>query len=208
MGSAGFTLADRLGAKSLPCSVPGCARTWISLAGSGKGLKLGGRSAPDPKDPASAMCDPCREKFAGLGDVERSCARPGCTGTWTWPVAAQMTAFATKQPAPTILCAGCETKLAALEDKAIPCSVPGCTRSSVFTKKAQLLAGAPDVEPVSEATRPPRPPRPPGHDVRSLRRCLQEAEEPPGQLRHQRLQAQVDLVDRGADHRLRHRQAQ
>ncbi len=57
-----------------------------------------------------------------------------------------MTAFATKQPAPTILCAGCEAKLAALEDKAIPCSVPGCTRSSVFTKKAQLLAGAPDVD--------------------------------------------------------------
>lgn len=149
MGSLGFTLADRLGAKSLPCSVQGCTRTWISLAGSGKGLKLGGRSAPDPNDPSSAMCDPCRDKFAGLRDAERACARPGCENTWTWPAAAQLKAFATKQPAPTVLCARCEEKLAALEDKPIPCSVPGCTRSSVFTKKAQLLAGAPDVETAS-----------------------------------------------------------
>ena len=106
MGSLGFTLADRLGAKSLPCSVPGCTRTWISLAGSGKGLKLGGRSAPDPNDPASAMCDPCREKFASLRDAERACARPGCDGTWTWSADAQLKAFATKQQPPTVLCAG------------------------------------------------------------------------------------------------------
>src|SRR4051794_17566352 len=146
MGSAGFTLAERLGAKSLPCSVAGCTRTWISLAGAGKGLKLAGRSAPDPADPSSGMCDPCREKFGVLRDVERPCARPGCSGTRTWSAAAQLTAFATKQPAPTGLGAGGEEKLAGLQDKPIPCSVDGCTRSSVFTKRAQLLAGAPDVD--------------------------------------------------------------
>ena len=92
MGSLGFTLADRLGAKSLPCSVHGCTRTWISLAGSGKGLKLGGRAAPDPNDPSSAMCDPCREKFAQPARRgARLRSRPGCDGTWTWPAAAQLT---------------------------------------------------------------------------------------------------------------------
>ena len=145
MGSAGFTLADRLGAKSFPCSVAGCTRTWLSLT-SGKGLKLGGRNAPDPADPTSSMCDLCREKFAKLTSIERRCDRPGCEHTWTWPVAAQLEAFAAKRPPPTMLCGSCEEKLGALEDKAIPCSVDGCTRSSVMSKRAQLLAGAPDTE--------------------------------------------------------------
>jgi hypothetical protein len=158
MGSLGFTLADRLGAKSLPCSVPGCTRTWISMAGAkltlgkngsgknGKGLDLGGRGAAQADDPASSMCDPCREKLAKTRDQERACDRPGCEGKWTWPVSAQMEAFATKRPAPHSLCADCETKLANLEDKPVPCTVPGCTRESVFTRRAQLLAGAPDVD--------------------------------------------------------------
>jgi hypothetical protein len=153
MGSAGFTLAERLGAKSLPCTVPGCSRTWISLAGAGQKLKLGGRSEPDPSDPSSGMCDPCRGRFATLADAERPCERHGCQNTWTWPAAAQLKAFATKQPAPTALCAECEGKLAGLVDKPVPCSVPGCTRTSLFTRRAQLVAGAPDVEPVLEATR-------------------------------------------------------
>src|SRR4029078_10346221 len=85
MGLAGFTLADRLGAKSSPCSVSGCTRTWLSMT-SAKGAKLGGRGAPDPKDPASSMCDPCREAFAKTKDVERPCDRPGCTGTSTSPL--------------------------------------------------------------------------------------------------------------------------
>jgi hypothetical protein len=149
MGSLGFTLADRLGAKSLPCSVPGCTRTWISMAGTskqGKNLNLGGRGAANPSDPASSMCDPCRDKLAKTRDQERACDRPGCTGKWTWSVAAQMEAFATKRTAPQGLCADDEAKLAALEDKPVPCSVTGCTRASVFTRRAQLLAGAPDVD--------------------------------------------------------------
>jgi len=146
MGLAGFTLADRLGAKSSPCSVTGCTRTWLSMT-SAKGAKLGGRGAPDPKDPASSMCDPCREAFAKTKDAERPCDRPGCTGTWTWTVTQQMEAFATKRPAPASLCAEDEARLAELSDKTIPCAVPGCARTSVFTRRAQLLAGAPGVEP-------------------------------------------------------------
>jgi hypothetical protein len=162
MGSLGFTLADRLGAKSLPCSVQGCTRTWISMAGAlapkaknGKGvgdIKLGGRGAASADDPASSMCDPCRDKLAKTRDQERACDRPGCSGTWTWPVAAQMAAFASKRPAPVSLCGDCEQKLSGLEDKPVPCAVEGCTRGSVFTRRAQLLAGAPDVEVVAAAT--------------------------------------------------------
>jgi hypothetical protein len=152
MGLAGFTLADRLGAKSSPCSVPGCSRTWISLA-TAKGAKLGGRGAANPDDPASSMCDPCREAFAKAADVERACDRPGCDGTWTWTVAAQMQAFASKRPAPHGLCAPCEGKLEALADKPIPCAVPGCSRGSVFTRRAQLIAGAPEVEPETPVAR-------------------------------------------------------
>jgi hypothetical protein len=149
MGSPGFTLADRLGVKSLPCSVRGCSRTWISMASaatSGKNLKLAGRGAADPNDPASSMCDPCRDKLAKTRDAERPCDRPGCGGTWTWPVAAQMAAFATKSQPPKDLCGDCVTKLAGLEDRPVPCSVEGCARTSVLTRRAQLLAGAPEVE--------------------------------------------------------------
>ena len=145
MGLAGFTLADRLGAKSSPCSVAGCTRTWISIAG-GKGAKLGGRGAADPADPASSMCDPCREKFSRVADAQRPCDRPGCDGTWTWSAKDQLEAFAANRQAPRGMCAGCEGKLAALADKQLPCVVPGCTRSSLFTKRAQLLAGAPEIE--------------------------------------------------------------
>jgi len=152
MGLAGFTLADRLGAKSSPCSVHGCTRTWISIAG-GKGAKLGGRGAADPADPASSMCDPCREKFSRLTDAQRPCDRPGCDGTWTWSAKDQLEAFAANRQAPRGMCAGCEGKLAALADKQLPCIVPGCTRSAVFTKRAQLLAGAPETEIESPALR-------------------------------------------------------
>jgi hypothetical protein len=144
MGSLGFTLADRLGAKSIPCTVPGCSRTWIQMAGNG--AKLGGRGAGNDADPTSRMCDPCREKFRTTADVQRRCARPGCAETWTWTAAEQMTAFASKQPPPDRLCDEDTRKMAALTNKEIPCSVEGCKRMSVFTRLAQLLAGAPEVE--------------------------------------------------------------
>ena len=43
--------------------------------------------------------------------MQRDCDRPGCAGKWTWSVAAQMEAFATKRPPPQGLCADCEGKL-------------------------------------------------------------------------------------------------
>ena len=143
MSSMGFTLADRLGAKSIPCAVAGCSRTWIQMTG--KGAKLGGRTAGDDSDPASKMCEPCRDKFRALSDAERPCDRPGCTSTWTWTVQAQLEAFATRRSPPPHLCAEDEAKLAALADRQIPCSVPRCKRSWVLSRRAQLIAGAPDV---------------------------------------------------------------
>jgi hypothetical protein len=145
MGLGGFTLADRLGAKSSPCSVRGCARTWISMVNA-KGAKLGGRGAADPSDPASSMCDPCRQAYAKATDSERACDRPGCDGHWTWAARDQVEAFANNRKPPQRLCAGCEEKLAVLSDQPLPCAVPGCARTAIFSRHDQLLAGAAGAE--------------------------------------------------------------
>jgi hypothetical protein len=142
----GFTLADRLGAKTQPCRVKGCSRTWLQL--SSKALALGGGSV-DPSDPSAGMCEPCRTKLRGLRDLERPCERPGCGGSWTWPLMAQLEAFATRRPPPRGLCADCEATLATLERKEVACAAPGCTRVAVLTPRDQLLAPAP--EPAAEA---------------------------------------------------------
>lgn len=113
---------------------------------SGKNSKLGGRAPGSEEDPASTMCDPCREKFGTLTEVQRPCDRAGCENTWTWPVKAQLEAFATGRKPQPHLCAEDEAKLSALSDRQIPCSVEGCKRSWTLTRRAQLIAGAPDVE--------------------------------------------------------------
>jgi hypothetical protein len=136
----GFTLADRLGAKTQPCRVKGCTRTWLQL--SSKALALGGGPV-DPSDPAAGMCEPCRTKLRGLRDAQRSCERPGCPGTWSWPVMAQLEAFATRRSPPRGLCADCEATLASLERKEVACAAPGCTRTAVLTPRDQLLSPAP-----------------------------------------------------------------
>ena len=181
MGLAGFTLADRLGAKSSPCTVPGCTRTWISMA-SAKGAKLGGRGAATPSDPASSMCDPCRDAYAKAKDLQRACDRPGCSGTWTWTVAQQMEAFATKRPAPAGLCADDEAKLAALSDKTVPCAVPGCTRD-VRVLAAHAAAGG----------RARRRTAPAHAALWSVRGRVPQAQGSPRPLRHQRLRQEVVL---------------
>jgi hypothetical protein len=137
----GFTLADRLGAKTVPCRVSGCTRTWIQL--SNKALALGGGSDVDPKDPTAGMCEPCRNKWKTIRDLERACERPGCENTWTWPAAAQLQAFATRRPPPRGLCAECEGKLAALDTKEVPCAAPGCTRVAVISPRQQLMSAEP-----------------------------------------------------------------
>lgn len=109
---------------------------------SDKSAKLGGRTVTDESDPTARMCDPCREKFQATSDVQRTCARPGCGGKWTWTAKEQMTAFATRQAPPDRLCDDDTAKLATLTNKELPCSVEGCTRTSVWTRLAQLLAGA------------------------------------------------------------------
>jgi hypothetical protein len=138
MSLGGFTLADRLGARSVPCRVSGCTRTWIQLGG--KSLALGKAADTSPDDPAAGMCEPCKKKFVSLHDKQRRCDVPGCQNTWTWSANAQLEAFAAHKPPPKHLCASCEGKLAALEDKQIACTVPGCTRTGTLTKRQQLLA--------------------------------------------------------------------
>jgi len=111
---------------------------------SAKGAKFGGRGAADPSDPASSMCDPCRQVFAKATDTPRPCDRPGCEGKWTWPASEQVAAAANNRKPPHRLCDSCLEKLSALADRPLPCAVPGCVRSAVFTRQAQLVAGAPD----------------------------------------------------------------
>jgi hypothetical protein len=150
MSLGGFTLADRLGAKTVPCRVSGCTRTWIQL--SNKALALGGGNSVDPSDPTAGMCEPCRNKWKSLRDLERPCERPGCENTWTWPSGDQLQAFATRRPPPRSLCAECEGRLASLETKEIPCAAPGCTRVAVISPRQQLMK--PEAPPVEEEAAP------------------------------------------------------
>ena len=145
MPAGKFTLADRLGAKSVPCRVSGCNRNWIQL--SNKAFGLAGSTAPEAGDPTEGMCDPCRAKFRSLKDSVRSCDRKGCTGTWIWPVQDQLEAFAANRPAPKHLCTDCQTLLNSLQDKEIPCAIPGCTRTATLSREQQLVSqGEPAVE--------------------------------------------------------------
>ena len=186
-----FTLADRLGAKSSSCSVPGCTRTWISMA-SAKGAKLGGRGAASPDDPASSMCDPCREAYAKAEDVERPCDRPGCNGTWTWPVMQQMQAFAGKRPPPAGLCAEDEARLGVARGQ------DGSVRGArVHAHLAVFAAGA--------AARGRARGRATTADpaLRAVRGRVPQAEGSRRSLRHQRLRQEVELAGAGADRGLR-----
>ncbi len=148
MAAGKFTLADRLGAKSVPCRVPGCNRTWIQL--SNKALGLPGGEAPAAGDPTEGMCDPCRDKFRTLKDVQRPCDRKGCSGSWPWSKDAQLEAFAAQRPAPKHLCEDCQKLLDSLQDKQIPCAIPGCTRTATLTREQQLVSqGQPEAAPVA-----------------------------------------------------------
>ncbi len=148
MALGGFTLADRLGAKPVPCGVAGCSRTWLEIAN--KALSLG--RAADPNDPTARMCEPCRNKWKELKDAERACERTGCEGRWTWTAKAQLEAFAGRRPPPKALCAECEGRLEGLADKEVACRTPGCGRTAVLTPRAQLLLGATADKPSDEGS--------------------------------------------------------
>ena len=135
MSLGGFTLADRLGAKTIPCRVRGCDRTRIELGS--KAVALG--AGRDRTDGTDNMCEPCATKFVTLQDKPRRCDAQGCKESWIWSVDAQIQAFATRQQPPRILCSSCDTKYAALKDQQVDCAVPGCTRHAVVTRKTQLL---------------------------------------------------------------------
>ncbi len=153
MSLGGFTLADRLGAKTIPCRVRGCDRTRIELGS--KAMALG--AGKDRTDGTDNMCEPCATKFATLQDKPRRCDAQGCKETWIWPVEAQLQAFATQQQPPRKLCPSCDANYAALKDLQVACAVPGCTRHALVTRKTQLLAdlaaksGAPVEAPAAPA---------------------------------------------------------
>ncbi len=183
MGLAGFTLADRLGAKSSPCTV-----AWLHAhldqhrrrQGRQAGRARRSRSVrPDVVDVrpvprgvrararrGSAPATGPAAKGPGLGRRWRRSRRPPPTG-----------------PPPRGLCAGCEGKLARSATSRCPARWPGCTRTALFSRRAQLLAGAPDATLEAPALRCAQ--------CESVYRKLKDRA---GHLRHQRLQAQVALV--------------
>src|SRR5687767_15879604 len=88
MSLGGLTLADRLGARAVPCRVAGCTRTWLQLGGKSLALvsKAAGSSTAATDEAGAGMCEPCKKKLATLADKQRRCDVPGCAGTWTWTV--------------------------------------------------------------------------------------------------------------------------
>ncbi len=139
MAQGGFTLGDRLGAKTVDCRVRGCKRTWLDLSSS---PTFGGASGK-----SEGLCDPCKKKVSTLKDLDEPCARTGCTGTWKLDREAQLELFATGRPTPRALCASCEGELAALTPKELACGVPGCERKGVISPRQQLMAAAPGATP-------------------------------------------------------------
>lgn len=146
MSSSGFTLGDLLGAKTVPCRVRGCTRTWSDLSGS-KALP---KARPQTDDETAGMCDPCRAKWPTLQDTARKCERAGCEHTWTWTRDEQMDAFVTRRPPPKRLCATCQEQLAGLTVKEIPCTAPGCSRVAKASPQDQLMGTGPLQPPPSK----------------------------------------------------------
>lgn len=142
MSAKGFTLGELLGAKTVPCRVRGCTRTWADLTGS-KALPAAATPGNAASGETAGMCEPCAKKFAATRDEQRACDRPGCTGTWTWSRQEQLEGWVAKRPPPRRLCASCAEQLAGLQPKEVACTVPGCVRTGVLSPEAQLLATPP-----------------------------------------------------------------
>lgn len=117
------------------CKVHGCTRqvkidresqlrAWVAA---------GDRNLADVPLP-KRMCEVCREFCRLHRDREVPCARPGCTGTWTYKSGAQLQAFlAGHFEDPARLCAECvasghaQKQSAALSGiETMPCVVPLC----------------------------------------------------------------------------------
>jgi len=143
MAQGGFTLGDRLGAKTVNCRVRGCKRTWLDLSSS---PTFAGAS------PTEGLCDPCKKKQPSLKDTNEPCARTGCSGTWKLSAEEHLELFATGRPTPRGICASCEGELASLSPKEHDCGVPGCTRKGTLTPRQQLMAAAPGAAPAAADT--------------------------------------------------------
>ena len=108
--------------------------------------------------------------------------RPGCDGTWTWPAAAQLT----RSRPSSLRRPSCARAARRSWPRSRTSRSPARCRAARARRSSRRRRSCWPARPTS------RPSRRRG-DVRAVRRRLQEAEEPAGQLRHQRLQAQVDV---------------
>ena len=199
MGLAGFTLADRLGAKSSPCSVQGCTRTWISIAGGqGRQARRPRRGRPGRSRVVDVRSRAARSSRASR-DAQRPCDRArAATEPGPGPPTAQLEAFATKRPGAARAVRRLRGEAGRAGGQAAPLLGPGL-HALVGLHQASAAAGR----------RARRRARAAGAPMcGQCEGVYQQAEGPPGQLRHQRLQAQVDLERRRADPGLRQRPVQ
>ena len=164
-----------------------------------KGAKLGGPAPPSRPIRRRPCAIHAGEHVREDGRTqERACDRPGCTEPGPGRSTAQMEAFATKRPPPPACAPSASKSWPGSRTSRSPAPYPGCTRD-VGVLAAGAAAGG-------RARR--RAGRCPTQRCGQCEGVYRKAEGPPGQLRHQRLQPQVDLDGRRADPGLRRRQAQ
>ena len=103
----GFTLADRLGARTVPCRVAGL-HPHVGAAG-GQSRSRSGKAATvavqSPTIPAPACASRARRSWPRCPTSSAAATSPAATDTFTWSVHAQLEAFATHKPPPRGLCA-------------------------------------------------------------------------------------------------------
>lgn len=156
--------------REVPCSNPGCARTWTwNRSAQLKAMQRTGVAQPPKK-----ICPHCNDEERHLADREVTCRVDGCKRTWTWVADAQLKhrvwarRYAEEQrggnpsggkrdrrrkgrrrnPKPDIneppgrMCSLCHDKLARIEPREGPCKVHGCTRTAAVDRDTQLRAWA------------------------------------------------------------------
>lgn len=127
--------------RELPCTKPGCERTWTWNRFQQLEHQLAGRSLDKPP---RGFCKECRDELNRVGDTEVPCRMKGCQGTWTWFRRERLMSGDEKPP--RRLCRDCFQALKAIEDRDIPCRMKGCQGTWHWNRFQQLehqLAGKP-----------------------------------------------------------------
>jgi lysophospholipase L1-like esterase len=116
----------------LPCSTPGCTKTWSCDILRLREMELKKQDV----DQARGICDDCRKKLAAFKDVQAPCKLSECKNTWTWGAKDQFLANASEPP--QRYCKACESELHKLRDRQIQCQYQGCENTWTWSALEQL----------------------------------------------------------------------